>query len=96
MTYGPVSECCALLLAVAGAALVTACAPTGPLGQENDETAIRHDATTTTFNRNRIIEDAELFDTDALTASQVDAFLSRPYPSIDSQAVVPLRHDVRG
>ncbi|MFS8068030.1 MAG: hypothetical protein ACMG6S_16875, partial [Byssovorax sp.] len=86
MTYEPVSERYPLLLVLAGALLVTACAPTSPLGQEDDDTALRDDATTTTFNRNRIIEDAELFDTTALTASKIDAFLSRPYPTIDNQA----------
>ena len=87
MTYGSVSERCTLVsLALVGATIVTACAPSDPASQDFDATAVRDDATTSTFNRNRIIEDAELFDTAALTASQIDTFLSKPYPQIDNQA----------
>ena len=86
MTYRPVSKRLTLVLACVGATLVSACAPSAPLGAQGDEVDLRENAIATPFNRNRIIDDAELFDTGALTASQVDAFLSRPYPSIDTQA----------
>jgi hypothetical protein len=66
---------------LASVLLAPACSPSSELELEED--VANQDEAIAQFDRNRILSDAEMLDTNALSATQVDAFLKRPYPDYD-------------
>lgn len=68
------------------AAVVLAACSTGEVDPAGGEDTTGADSLISgSFDRNVILTDAEMLDTGAMTAAQMDAFLARPYPQYDDE-----------
>ena len=66
--------------------LGVACSSAGSTGEDpgDDQELSGEDLISSTFKQDAILEDVDMLDSDALTASEIDAFLRNPYPDLNT------------